>query len=78
MAKGWAVALGLFVGIGISGTAIAGRHARAPLPAVRVVELRYGPRECTKKRVDPCGCHHVFGVRHCHPNRATSHCQAYT
>lgn len=31
---------------------------------------------CAKKRVDACGCHHVFGIRHCHPNRKTSKCQA--
>lgn len=31
---------------------------------------------CAKKRVDACGCHHVFGVRHCHPNRRTPHCEA--
>jgi hypothetical protein len=31
---------------------------------------------CAKKRVDSCGCHHVFGVRHCHPNRRSAHCEA--
>ena len=31
---------------------------------------------CKKKRVDPCGCHHVYGVRHCHPTRKTDHCEA--
>ena len=31
---------------------------------------------CAKKRVDACGCHHVFGVRHCHPSRRTTHCEA--
>ncbi len=31
---------------------------------------------CTKKRVDKCGCHHQFGVRHCHPSRKTGHCEA--
>ncbi|HLL54080.1 MAG TPA: hypothetical protein VK447_11060 [Myxococcaceae bacterium] len=31
---------------------------------------------CMKKPVDPCGCHHVYGVRHCHPTRRTSHCEA--
>lgn len=30
---------------------------------------------CAKKRVDACGCHHVFGVRHCHPSRRTDHCE---
>ncbi len=32
--------------------------------------------KCDSKRVDACGCHHVYGVRHCHPNRKTSHCEA--
>ena len=31
---------------------------------------------CLKKPVDSCGCHHVFGVRHCHPSRRTNHCEA--
>ncbi|HVG61964.1 MAG TPA: hypothetical protein VNA24_25600 [Hyalangium sp.] len=31
---------------------------------------------CEKKRVDPCGCHHVYGIRHCHPNRKGAHCEA--
>ena len=30
---------------------------------------------CQKKRVDPCGCHHVYGLRHCHPNRMGRHCE---
>lgn len=34
------------------------------------------PQVCAKKRVDPCGCHHVYGARHCHPNRKTDHCEA--
>ncbi len=32
--------------------------------------------ECSKKRVDKCGCHHQFGLRHCHPNRKSVHCEA--
>lgn len=31
---------------------------------------------CDKKRVDACGCHHVYGLRHCHPARKTDHCEA--
>jgi hypothetical protein len=34
------------------------------------------PSVCAKKRVDPCGCHHVYGLRHCHPNRKSDHCEA--
>lgn len=36
----------------------------------------FNPSVCAKKRVDACGCHHVYGVRHCHPNRKTDHCEA--
>ena len=35
----------------------------------------YGTASCQKKRVDACGCHHVYGVRHCHPTRKSSHCE---
>lgn len=31
---------------------------------------------CAKKRVDACGCHHVHGIKHCHPSRKTNKCQA--
>jgi hypothetical protein len=31
---------------------------------------------CANKPVDPCGCHHVHGIRHCHPNRRTKYCVA--
>ena len=30
---------------------------------------------CSRKRVDACGCHHVYGLRHCHPNRKSTHCE---
>ncbi|MCY1018101.1 hypothetical protein [Pyxidicoccus sp. MSG2] len=36
----------------------------------------FSPSTCAKKRVDPCGCHHVYGIRHCHPNRKGDHCEA--
>jgi len=36
----------------------------------------FNPSICGKKRVDACGCHHVYGVRHCHPKRKTDHCEA--
>ena len=36
----------------------------------------FNPSICAKKRVDPCGCHHVYGIRHCHPNRKGEHCEA--
>jgi hypothetical protein len=31
---------------------------------------------CSKKRTDACGCHHHFGLRHCHPKRKTPRCEA--
>jgi hypothetical protein len=36
----------------------------------------FNPSLCAKKRVDPCGCHHVYGIRHCHQNRKSNHCEA--
>jgi hypothetical protein len=36
----------------------------------------FNPAICGKKRVDACGCHHVYGVRHCHPKRKSEHCEA--
>jgi hypothetical protein len=36
----------------------------------------FNPSVCAKKRVDACGCHHVYGMRHCHPNRKSNHCEA--
>jgi hypothetical protein len=36
----------------------------------------FNPAICAKKRVDACGCHHVYGVRHCHPKRKSEHCEA--
>jgi hypothetical protein len=29
-----------------------------------------------EKRTDPCGCHHQWGLRHCHPKKKTSRCEA--
>lgn len=34
-------------------------------------------RTCAKKRTDACGCHHYFGVRHCHTKLKTDKCQRY-
>ncbi|KFA91773.1 hypothetical protein [Archangium violaceum] len=36
----------------------------------------FNPAVCSKKRVDACGCHHVYGVRHCHPKRKSDHCES--
>ena len=35
----------------------------------------FNPSLCAKKRVDSCGCHHVYGVRHCHSKRSSEHCE---
>jgi len=43
---------------------------------VEVAAPVFNPSACAKKRVDPCGCHHVYGIRHCHPNRKGDHCEA--
>ncbi len=40
------------------------------------LKASYESPQCEKKRVDACGCHHVYGIRHCHPNRKTSRCEA--
>ncbi|MBM7112392.1 hypothetical protein [Archangium primigenium] len=36
----------------------------------------FNPSLCAKKRVDSCGCHHVYGVRHCHSKRQSEHCES--
>ncbi|HET9450932.1 MAG TPA: hypothetical protein VFO83_08630 [Aggregicoccus sp.] len=38
--------------------------------------MSYPSSVCKKKRVDACGCHHVYGTRHCHPDRKGKHCEA--
>jgi hypothetical protein len=43
---------------------------------VEVAAPVFNPSICAKKRVDACGCHHVYGIRHCHPNRKGEHCEA--
>jgi hypothetical protein len=43
---------------------------------VEVAAPVFNPSVCAKKRVDPCGCHHVYGIRHCHPSRKGDHCEA--
>ncbi|MCE9668515.1 hypothetical protein LY474_11900 [Myxococcus stipitatus] len=46
------------------------------VPADTVAGPVFNPSVCAKKRVDACGCHHVYGIRHCHPNRKGEHCEA--
>ena len=45
-------------------------------PPVQMSGQTFNPSVCAKKRVDACGCHHVYGIRHCHPNRKSDHCEA--
>lgn len=28
------------------------------------------------KRTDKCGCHHQYGLVHCHPNQKSNRCEA--
>ncbi len=30
---------------------------------------------CARKRTDACGCHHYYGLRHCHPKLKTERCE---
>ncbi|AGC41415.1 hypothetical protein MYSTI_00056 [Myxococcus stipitatus DSM 14675] len=46
------------------------------VPADSLAGPVFNPSICAKKRVDACGCHHVYGIRHCHPNRKGEHCEA--
>ena len=34
------------------------------------------PALAHQARTDRCGCHHQYGVRHCHPKLKTKHCEA--
>ncbi len=56
---------GVLVAVALSGAPDSGSAA-----------LVMNPEVCSKKRVDVCGCHHVYGIRHCHPNRKSHHCEA--
>lgn len=28
------------------------------------------------RRIDACGCHHQYGLRHCHPKKKSERCEA--
>lgn len=34
------------------------------------------PAAAHSKRADRCGCHHQYGLVHCHPNLKTKRCEA--
>lgn len=38
--------------------------------------LGAAPALAHERRADKCGCHHQYGVRHCHPKLKTKHCEA--
>jgi hypothetical protein len=38
--------------------------------------LSASPAWSHEQRTDKCGCHHQYGLRHCHPNRQTPYCEA--
>ncbi len=50
--------------------------AQAERDEALAAAMSYPSSVCTKKRVDACGCHHVYGTRHCHPDRKGKHCEA--
>jgi hypothetical protein len=35
-----------------------------------------GPALGHEKRTDRCGCHHQYGLRHCHPDKKSKKCEA--
>jgi len=38
--------------------------------------LAAAPAWSHERRTDKCGCHHQYGLRHCHQNKATPACEA--
>ena len=34
------------------------------------------PARAHDHRTDRCGCHHQYGLRHCHPNKKSQGCEA--
>lgn len=64
---------GIFLAVALQAGPVEEGQAQEP---VEVAAPVFNPSACAKKRVDPCGCHHVYGIRHCHPNRKGDHCEA--
>ncbi len=71
-----AVMFSVALGVSPHQTAKAPKSKPGKLIVMREDETM-GTDACVKKRVDGCGCHRVFGRRHCHPNRRTEACEAY-
>jgi hypothetical protein len=60
--------------MGIFGAFVVAMAVQAGPVEVKAAPV-FNPSLCAKKRVDSCGCHHVYGVRHCHTKRQTEHCE---
>ena len=89
---GWLGAMAVVATLGaapVAGEAAASREPpeavqraqQAPAPGSQLGQelaaaMSYPSSVCKKKRVDACGCHHVYGTRHCHPDRKGKHCEA--
>jgi hypothetical protein len=67
---------GVFLAVALHSAPVEQNQSRAEQKPVEVAAPVFNPSICAKKRVDPCGCHHVYGIRHCHPNRKGDHCEA--
>lgn len=58
------------------GLAVAGLVAIAPVALANGPPLEPARNQaCAKKRTDACGCHHYYGLRHCHPKLKTDRCE---
>ena len=84
---GWLGAVVMVAALGAAPGAEEASAPRAATPAEAQVAaaqtqealaaaMGYPSSVCKKKRVDACGCHHVYGTRHCHPDRKGKHCEA--
>jgi hypothetical protein len=51
-------------------------NARVLAAALAVALVSATAQAHYTKRTDACGCHHQWGVRHCHPSKMTSHCES--
>ncbi|MET0403412.1 MAG: hypothetical protein ABW123_13450 [Cystobacter sp.] len=60
--------------MGIFGAFVVAMAVQAGPVEVKAAPV-FNPSLCAKKRVDSCGCHHVYGVRHCHSKRQSEHCE---
>ena len=81
---GWLGGAVMVAALGAAPVADGAAASRAAPEEARVAQtqealaaaMSYPSSVCKKKRVDACGCHHVYGTRHCHPDRKGKHCEA--